>query len=79
PIVTSDSIGCRNTIDDGKTGFMCKIKDVLSLTEAMEKIILMTPAQRQVMGDAGRRKMETEFDEQIIVKTYVNTLRKYKI
>ncbi|MEG1611123.1 MAG: glycosyltransferase family 4 protein [Alistipes sp.] len=79
PIVTTDSIGCRDTVDDGKTGYMCHVKDVLSLKTALEKIVLMTPAQRQAMGVAGREKMEAEFDEQLVVKTYIGTLKKYNI
>ena len=79
PIVATDSVGCRDTIDDGITGYLCTVKDVKSLTEAMEKIIVMTPAQRQVMGEAGREKMKREFDEKLIVAHYLNVLNKYKI
>lgn len=79
PLVTTDSVGCRDTIDDGVTGYLCSVKNVQSLVEAMEKIILMTPAQRQAMGEAGREKMKREFDEKLVVAHYLDVLSKYKI
>lgn len=77
PIVTTDSVGCRDTVDDNVSGYLCNIKDVKSLTDAMEKIILMSLNERQKMGEAGRKKMETEFDEKIIVNHYLHILNKY--
>lgn len=74
PIITTDNVGCRVTVDDGVTGFMCAAKDVDSLSSAMEKIILMTPKERQMMGENGRRKMEKEFDEKIILNHYIDVL-----
>lgn len=79
PLVTTDSVGCRDTVDDSITGFLCKPKDVVSLCDAMEKIIIMTPMQRQAMGEAGRKKIEQEFNEELIINTYSQTLKKYKI
>lgn len=77
PIVTTDSIGCKDVIDDGITGYKCKIKDVDSLTQAMIKIIKMPPYERQKMGEAGRKKMEQEFDEQLIIGKYLSVIIKY--
>lgn len=79
PLVATDSIGCRDAVDDGISGFLCKIRDAMSLHDAMEKIILMTPLQRQEMGEAGRKKMEREFDEKLIIDVYFQTLERYKI
>ena len=76
-VVTTDNTGCRETVDDGKTGFLCKVKDVQSLTECMRKIVLMTPEERTAMGLAARKKIETEFDEKLIFKHYLKTLNHY--
>lgn len=77
PIVTTDNVGCRDTVDDTISGFLCKVKDPESLADAMEKVILMSPEQRQMMGEAGRVKIEKEFDEKIVIDTYVQTLRRF--
>lgn len=77
PIVTTDSVGCRDTMDDNLSGYLCKVKDPQSLANAMERIIQMSPQQRQTMGEAGRKKAETEFDEKIVINIYIKTLQKY--
>lgn len=79
PLVTTDNTGCRDTVDDGVNGYLCKVKNIGSLTSALEKIILLTPVERQTMGEAGRKKMEMEFDEKLIVAHYLDTLSVYNI
>lgn len=79
PIVTTDSVGCRNTVNDGITGYLCETKNAQALANAMEKIILMSPEQRQKMGEAGRKKITEEFDEKLILSHYLTTLNRYNI
>lgn len=74
PIVTSDVVGCRDAIDDGVTGLLCKVKDPVSLAQKMQDIFLMTPTQRNTMGAAGRHKIEREFDERIVIQKYLQAL-----
>jgi len=71
PIITTDTIGCRDVVEDGKTGFLCKTRDAGDLAEKMERMILLTPEQRAEMGKAGRAKMELEFDERIVIDRYL--------
>jgi glycosyltransferase involved in cell wall biosynthesis len=66
PIITTDSIGCRETVDHQRTGLLVPVKDVASLVRAMQWM-LEHRQQRQDMGKAGRRKVEEQFDEQIVV------------
>jgi glycosyltransferase involved in cell wall biosynthesis len=40
----------------------------------MEKIASLSLAERELMGAKGREKVEQEFDEQIVVKKYLNYL-----
>lgn len=40
PVITTDTNGCRETVIDGKSGFIVPIKDVKSLADAMENFIL---------------------------------------
>jgi glycosyltransferase involved in cell wall biosynthesis len=75
PIITTDAVGCRETVDDGITGFLCKLKDPLDLAEKMERMLLMTPEKRGEMGIAGRAKMEREFDDRIVIEQYLAVVR----
>lgn len=70
-LITTDNTGCRETVEDGKTGFLCQIKDPESLARCMRKVIEMTPDERTAMGLASRAKVEREFDEKLIFDTYL--------
>ncbi|MDR2886906.1 MAG: glycosyltransferase family 4 protein [Bacteroidales bacterium] len=76
PIITTNAIGCKDTVEDGVTGFMCQVKDVADLAGCMEKIICLSSEQYKTMASAGRTKMEKEFDVKLIVKHYLEILDK---
>jgi glycosyltransferase involved in cell wall biosynthesis len=75
PIVTTDAVGCREAVDDGVNGFLCKVRDAADLSRCMKKMLALDSAQRAAMGAAGRRKMEQQFDEKIVVERYLEALR----
>lgn len=75
PIIATDRAGCRETVEDGVTGFLIPIKDEQALVEALEKFMQMTPQQRKAMGLAGRAKMERKFDRKIVVKAYLEEIQ----
>jgi glycosyltransferase involved in cell wall biosynthesis len=74
PIITTDAVGCREVVDDGVNGFLCKARDAGDLAEKMERMLSLSPEQRSEMGRRGRAKMEVEFDEQIVIKKYLATI-----
>lgn len=74
PIITSDIPGCREAVEDGKSGYLCRAKDADSLYEQMCRLVEATPAQRRAMGEAGRRKMEREFDKRQVVDQTIEAL-----
>lgn len=74
PIVTTNAVGCREVVDDGMNGYLCRTKDAADLAEKMARIAGMTPTEREAMGMRGREKVEREFDEQIVIKKYLETI-----
>lgn len=74
PVITTDWPGCREAVDDGKTGLLCEPESVESLTNAIERMLAMTSAERSQMGRAGRSKMEREFAEEIVHRRYLSAL-----
>jgi len=79
PIITSDQVGCKEVVDDNITGLICKKRDVKSLVAAMEKMLLMSPDERTRMGRSGRLKTIKEFDDQLIISTYLHVLAQFNI
>ncbi|MBW6495192.1 MAG: glycosyltransferase, partial [Burkholderiaceae bacterium] len=77
PIITTDAPGCRDVVDDGASGYLCALRDVASLADAMRRFAMLSPEQRATMGAEGRRKMERQFDEQIVIKAYLDWLERH--
>lgn len=76
PIIATDRAGCRETVDNGKSGFVIPIKNEDALTDALKRFLEMSWEQRRDMGLAGRKKIEQEFDRQIVVRAYMEEIEK---
>ena len=74
PVITTDVPGCRETVNDGRTGILVKAKDSKSLTNAVERFLSLPHSQKVLMGQNGRRKVEQEFDRNIVVKAYLDAI-----
>lgn len=74
PIVTTNTPGCRDVVDDGVTGFLCVPGDANDLSRAMGLILNMTPDERRAMGYRGRLKAESMFDERLVIKKYLQSI-----
>ena len=76
PIVATDVPGCREVVDEGETGYLYRVKDAVSLSEAMEKMMKLSREEREQMGKKGREKVMREFDESVVNEKYAETIRK---
>ena len=76
PVIAADMPGCREAVEEGVTGFLCGPRSVDSLAAAVERVLLLSPAERTRMGSAGRSKMEAEFREEIVHQAYLEALGK---
>lgn len=74
-IIATDAVGCRNAVDNGVNGFLVPIKNSVALSEAIRKVLEMSYDDKVAMGLAGRRKVEKEFAEELILKVYEDTLK----
>ncbi|WP_123631599.1 glycosyltransferase [Salinisphaera orenii] len=75
PIITTDAIGCRNTVEHGVTGYLCKPRDAADLADRMRDVMALTEDQRMAMGEQGRKKMQAEFEESIVIDRYLMVIR----
>ena len=76
PIVTTDTPGCRDVVNDGVTGLLCRVRDAEDLAAKIEQMVGVGAIARAEMGREGRRKVEREFDEQLVVKMYLSAIEK---
>lgn len=70
PIITSNSVGCKETVVDGVNGFLIKPKDVDALTEKLDLLISNTEL-RQNMGRESRMYAEKYFDIEIVKERHL--------
>lgn len=74
PIITSNIPGCREAVIKGMSGFTCEPKNVDSLYKVMKNMIGLSREEREKMGLAGRKHMESVFDKKKVVEKTVNVL-----
>jgi len=60
PVVAYNVGGVSQTMIDGKSGYLCKYKDVKKLKSAIKKLMLNEPLRKE-MGDAGRQFVADNF------------------
>lgn len=76
PVITTNVPGCRETVDDGITGYIIEARSAQSLIDAVERFIALPYDKKVLMGKNGREKVEREFDRQIVVDAYLNEINK---
>ncbi|MFH1819649.1 MAG: glycosyltransferase family 4 protein [Pseudomonadota bacterium] len=75
PVVTTDAAGCRDVVEDGVNGYLVRARDAADLADKMERMIALSSEARLEMGRRGRKKMECEFNERIVIDRYLDELR----
>lgn len=75
PVITTDVPGCKETVDDGITGYLCEARSAKNLTEKVERFINLPYEAKKTMGVAARKKVEREFDRQIVIDAYLKTIK----
>jgi len=66
PIITTDTAGCKETVEVGINGYLVPIKSSSKLAEAFSRFLEMDAKDQKAMGLAGRQKAEKEFDSILI-------------
>ncbi len=76
PIITTDTVGCREVVDEDFNGFLCQLKNSRDLKLKMEKMFLLSKQERLQMGKNSRHKMITEFDEALVINQYLELINR---
>lgn len=73
PVVTTDTPGCREIVQDGKNGFLVPVRSASALANALRKLI-KDPVLRAEMGERGR---EYAVEKYSVDKVIGETLKLY--
>lgn len=74
PVITTDIPGCRESVENEKTGWLCEPKNSDNLYEKMKAFLHTENSVREQMGKTARKKMENEFDKKIVVEQTITAL-----
>lgn len=75
PIITTDAPGCRDTVIDGETGYLCQPHNAQDLANKLLQFIALTSTERAAMGQRGLAYVKKHFDEQVVIKRYMGVVR----
>ena len=74
PIITTDVPGCRELVQDKKSGIICKPRSSESLKRAMLKMINLDDDARMRMGKIGRKIVQDGYDESIVIDAMLKVI-----
>lgn len=73
-ILTTDNVGCRDIVEDGYNGYLAEPKSVESMLEIVDKFLNLSKDQKKRLGENGRKKAVEQFDERIVIESYLNEI-----
>ena len=68
PVVATRIRGCRQVVDDGRTGRLVPVRDIDALADAIGALATDAGLRRS-LGEAARVKAQREFDQQRVIDT----------
>jgi len=74
PLVATDTVGCKDVVQDGYNGFLVPVKDSETLAKKIEQLI-DDPAKRQTFGQNARELVVKNFALPKVVDAYIRLYR----
>jgi len=71
PVITCNSVGCKETVIDGYNGYLIPTKDMDALVEKLD-ILLGDAKLRQEMGKNSRKYAEENFSIDVVIERHLN-------
>lgn len=78
PIIATDVPGCNHVVVNNYNGLLCKLKDAKDLAEKMQLMASFDSKTLEQFGANGRKKMEAEYDDAVVIAKYLETLNDLK-
>ncbi len=70
PVISTFVAGCKETFEEGISGFGCESGSIESLLLAMKRFVSLSNERREKMGLNARLKMEKEFNRDLVISAY---------
>lgn len=76
PVITTDRSGCREVVENGINGYIIPPCDSKALKNKIEQFIILSSKEKKTMGLLGRKKVENQFNRQIVIESYMKEIKK---
>lgn len=74
PVITTNRSGCKEIVNDGISGYIVEQQNSTDLIEKIEKFLKLSYESKVEMGISGRRKVEKEFNREIVIQAYTEEI-----
>ena len=74
PLLATDVPGCKEVVEDGVNGYLCKVKNAQDLADKMVKILNQNPEKLKKMGEESHKIAIDKFDERIVIEKYIKAI-----
>ena len=74
PVITTNSVGCRDTVEDGVTGWLVRPRDVGDLALKITAVIDAPAGYRSALQLNARLFIQQSFDERIVISAYLSAM-----
>jgi glycosyltransferase involved in cell wall biosynthesis len=74
PLITTDVPGCRETVEHGRNGYLCQVRDAADLATKLLLMAQLPPQRLAVMGEASRELAAEKFDEKLVLQQYLTAV-----
>lgn len=75
-LITTDNPGCKETVINGKSGYIYHGGNLDELVESITKFLNLDNDTRKSMGIEGRKHVESNFSREIVVDAYKEKINK---
>jgi glycosyltransferase involved in cell wall biosynthesis len=76
PLIATDVPGCREVVKHEVNGFLCEVKNPVSLAAAIKRYIELDDSSKIEMGEKSRELAEEKFDIIKVNNCYINEINK---
>lgn len=74
PLIAADVPACRDVVENGVNGYLCTVRDASSIASATQRLAKLLLTEQLAMGEAARRKVQEQFNEEFVVQAYLDVL-----
>ncbi len=75
PIITTNRTGCKEIVEENINGYLVDVRNTEMLIEKVEKFINLPYEEKKKMGLDSRKKVEKEFDRNIVINAYMKKIK----